>query len=215
MYAIYLRHSLSLPLQRTSFCRRQKQPRVPASSDKDVWTLLQIARGTGLSDTPTLLALFWLFLAGVQLFAYDFHAIPGIWPTFVAQIMVVSALLGTTRAFIISATGIRIQPPPKTPVGLQAQLAIGLASGLVVGAAVYWIVSFLNFGSMPYDDFFFVLQVLSWHLLCCFEILGATIGLTIAMAQSAFCPRFELGRMLSRWPSLFTFLSSCCSTSFS
>jgi uncharacterized protein (DUF2235 family) len=173
------------------------QAKTTSSSDKSAWTLLQLGRGTGLSDTATLLALLWLFLSGVLLLAVD-RPEAGTWTTLVAQILIVSSLLGVTRASVISASGMQIQPPPEAPIGLQARLAFGLASGLVVGAAAYWIVAPAILLFNPISSYsarvpvpLELVGLLNWHLVCCFETVGAATGLTIAMKRAGFVPPFR------------------------
>ena len=141
----------------------------------ELGTIVQNGRGTGLSDHATMLALLWLFSAGLLLNLIN----PGGGsPQLASGWLIAIAVLGLARALLIWWSDAQLQSSLAVPGGAARDAAIGLVLGQLSGVALAWM--FLTsvasiIGVRQADPF------LSWHLTCGLTLLGSAVGISAAL----------------------------------
>ena len=152
------------------------QQRAAQRSADDALNILQQSRGTSLADTPTMLVLLWLFIAGWLGWAI----MPDQISISVANASLIAlACLGLSRACLISWLNARLQHPFSPPSGVARDAAWGLVLGQVIGAAVAWMAmtnAHRNLGFSPVNYPFAM-----WHVTHGCMLFGCVVGLSATL----------------------------------
>ncbi|WP_315769688.1 MULTISPECIES: hypothetical protein [unclassified Bradyrhizobium] len=150
--------------------------RPPKQAVQGLQDLVQTGRGTGLYDLATMLALLWLFCAGVILGTL----VPSYtgWSPHAAAWCVALATLGFMRAALISASGAGLQSssPPPSPIWRDA--AVGLVLGQASGAQLAWmLLQNVPAWSLEQQASHFG----AWYLALGFMLFGSAVGFSAAL----------------------------------
>jgi hypothetical protein len=152
-------------------------PSRPASDTTiHIMEAIQRARGTGVSDQATMLALLWLFSAGLLL-KFAVPAYTG-WAPVAAAWLVAVATLGVLRAVGISCFRAQLQDPQTMPAYVFRDVAIGITLGQAAGAQLAWTILRDTIASTAGQQ---ATHFGAWHLTVGLMSFGSAIGAAAAL----------------------------------